>query len=129
VQRWFQARASMLQQLAYRVQCRRVATDTQEPIDWVKAGRGYRGVMLLTDYKTLHPEPDAAGDVRPEQVQHAVGVTVDRLDAAGDESLVMIDPYPGAAGAKDRCDVHPKIEEAHRGRNFHGLIYYWSGWS
>src|SRR5678815_29581 len=49
----------------------RGGTDTQVLIAGVKPGRGYRGVMLLTDDALLHPEPDAADDVRPEQVQHA----------------------------------------------------------
>lgn len=131
VQRWFGDNSGTLQLLGYRLQCRRFATPTPAILDWVKAGRGYRGVMLPTNFQKLHPEPGAAGhDVPDNAVQHAVGVTVDRLDPKGEEQLVMIDPWPGVAGgAKDRAPLHPKLESACRDFNFHGLMYFWVGWS
>lgn len=131
VQRWFATRVSSLHELGYRLQCRRVATPTPALLDWVKDGRGYRGAMLPTNYKKLHPLPGSAGkDVVDDAVAHAVGITIDRLDAAADEDLVMIDPWPGVKGdAKDRAKVHASIESAHRDRNFHALVYYWVGWS
>ena len=131
VQKWFATRVSSLHQLGYRLQCRRVATPTPAILDWVKQGRGYRGAMLPTNYKKLHPIPGSAGkDVLDDSVQHAVGITVDRLEAAADEELVMIDPWPGVKGdAKDKAPVHAQIEAAHRDRNFHALVYYWVGWS
>jgi hypothetical protein len=131
VHRWFNGRVSNLHELGYRLQCRRVATPTAALLDWVKAGKGYRGVMLPTDFSRIHPEPGAAGeDVPGDSVAHAVGVTIDRLDAKTDEGLVMIDPWPGVNGdAKDRGPVHRQLEVAHRARNFHALVYYWVGWS
>jgi hypothetical protein len=131
VQHWFNGRVSNLHELGYRLQCRRVATPTSALLDWVKAGKGYRGVMLPTEFKRLHPEPDAAGDDLPgDAVSHAVGITIDRLEAKADEDLVMIDPWPGIkGGAKDRGPVHKQLEVAHRARNFHALVYYWVGWS
>ena len=130
VQRWFNARVSSLHDLGYRLQCRRVATPTAALLDWVRAGKGYRGVMLPTDYKRLHPEPGAAGgEVASDDVQHAVGITIDRLDAKADEDLVMIDPWPGMKGGKERGKVPSGLELAHRARNFHALVYYWVGWS
>ena len=131
VQRWFAGRVSMLHQLGYRLQSRRVATPTAALLEWVRAGKGYRGAMLPTEFRRLHPTPGASGkDVLAEQINHAVGITIDRLDAKGDEDLVMIDPWPGVTGdAKDRGKVHPAIEQAHRDRNFHALVYYWIGWS
>src|SRR5689334_17707046 len=90
VQRWFNGRVASLHELGYRLQCRRVATPTSALLDWVKAGKGYRGAMLPTDYKRIHPEPSAAGeDVHGDTVAHAVGLTIDRLDAKADEELVM----------------------------------------
>jgi len=131
VQRWFATRVSNLHQLGYRLQCRRVAIPTETLLDWVKAGKGYRGAMLPTNYKKLHPTPGSAGkDVLDDAVAHAVGLTIDRLDAKGEEELVMIDPWPGVTGgAKDKAPVHPQIEQAHRDRNFHALLYFWVGWS
>jgi hypothetical protein len=87
--------------------------------------------MLPTNYKRLHPAPGAAGqDVIDDAVAHAVGVTIDRLDSAADEDLVMIDPWPGVlGGARDRGAVPAAIEAAHRDRSFHALVYYWVGWS
>ena len=60
-------------------------------------------------------------------VAHAVGITVDRLDAKADEDLVMIDPWPGGSGAPDRGTVPAALEAAHRDRP--ALVYFWSGWS
>jgi hypothetical protein len=131
VQRWFVDNSSNLQLLGYRLQCRRIASPTEQILDWVKAGRGYRGVMLPTTFTKIHPEPNAAGDNKYDatRIAHAVGITVDRLDAKGDEQLVMIDPYPGFAGAVDRGPVSAALASASREHNFHGLIYFWSGWS
>ncbi len=132
VQRWFSGRVSSLHELGYRLQCRRVATPTSAVLEWVKAGRGYRGAMLPTNFKKLHPQAGAAGaELQDEHVLHAVGVTMDRIDPKDrDEDLVMIDPWPGVIGdAPDRGKVHASLEAAHRDRNFHALVYYWTGWS
>ena len=131
VQRWFAGRVANLHELGYRLQCRRVATPTSALLDWVRAGKGYRGAMLPTEFRRLHPEPGAAGEgVIGDAVSHAVGVTIDRLDAKGDEDLVMIDPWPGVTGgAKDRGPLHRELEVAHRARQFHALVYFWVGWS
>jgi len=131
VQRWFSGRVTALHELGYRLQCRRVATPTPAILEWVKAGRGYRGAMLPTTFRKLHPIQGASGqDATDENLAHAVGLTVDRLDAKGDEELVMIDPWPGVVGdAKDRAKVSPALESAHRDKNFHALVYFWIGWS
>lgn len=131
VQRWFGGRVANLHELGYRLQCRRVATPTSALYDWVKAGRGYRGAMLPTTYRKLHATPGTAGkDVVDDAVVHAVGLTIDRIEAAGDEELVMIDPWPGVkGGAKDRDRVSPTLESAHKDKNFHALVYFWVGWS
>lgn len=131
VQRWFGGRVSMLHQLGYRLQSRRVATPTASLLEWVRAGQGYRGAMLPTSFRRLHPTPGAAGkDVTADEINHAVGITIDRLDTKGDEELVMIDPWPGVTGGGlDRDTISPHIEIAHRDRGSHALIYFWVGWS
>jgi hypothetical protein len=131
VQHWFTGRVSSLHELGYRLQCRRVATPTAAILDWVRAGRGYRGAMLPTTYKKLHPAPGSAGEhIVEENLPHAVGITIDRLDPKADEDLVMIDPWPGVIGdAKDRDKISPALESAHRDKNFHALVYFWVGWS
>ena len=131
VQHWFTGRVSSLHELGYRLQCRRVATPTSAILDWVRAGRGYRGAMLPTTYRKLHPIPETSGKIIPDDViPHAVGITIDRLDAKADEDLVMIDPWPGVIGdGSDRGKVSPALESAHRDKNFHALVYYWVGWS
>jgi hypothetical protein len=131
VQHWFTGRVSSLHELGYRLQCRRVATPTSAILEWVRAGRGYRGAMLPTTYRKLHPTAGTGGkEVVEESLSHAVGVTIDRLDPKGDEELVMIDPWPGMIGeSRDRDKVPPALESAHRDKNFHALVYYWVGWS
>jgi len=131
VQRWFNVRVASLHELGYRLQCRRVATPTNAILEWVRTGRGYRGAMLPTNFKRLHPAPGSAGkSVADDSVAHAVGVTIDRLDPNSEEDLVMIDPWPGVLGEpRDRGPVPATIEAAHRDRSFHALVYYWVGWS
>lgn len=129
VQRWFTGRVSSLHEIGYRLQCRRVSTPTAAVVDWVKAGRGYRGAMLPTLYKKIHPQSGTAGDVGDDFVQHAVGITIDRLDQAKDEELVMIDPWPGVLGEKDRAKVPASLEAAHKEKGSHALVFYWTGWS
>jgi hypothetical protein len=131
VQRWFSTRVTHLHQLGYRLQYRRVATPTAAIVEWVKAGRGYRGAMMPTNYRKLHPKPGTAGkEVVDDAVAHAVGLTIDRLEAKTAEELVMIDPWPGVDGeTKDRGKVSPALESAHRDHNFHSLVFYWVGWA
>lgn len=133
VQNWFVQRSKKLAQLGYRLQCKRASVPTPALLDWVKAGKGYRGAMLRTNFKRLHPAPNAGGtSVLEDVVAHAVGLTVDRLDPATDspEELVMIDPWPGIGGdARDRDQISPHLEIAHKERGFQSLLYYWIGWS
>lgn len=129
VQHWFTARVTSLHELGYRLQCRRVATPTSAILEWVRAGRGYRGAMLPTAYRRLHPA-GAAGSSGSDDMAHAVGITIDRLDAKGDEDLVMIDPWPGVAGGgNDRSKIPAALEAAHKDMSLHALVYYWVGWS
>jgi hypothetical protein len=131
VQRWFSSRSSSLGALGYRLQCRRVAIPTAPLLDWVRQGKGYRGAMVPTNFKRLHPAPGAGGqDVLDDTVYHAVGLTIDKLDAKSDDELLMIDPWPGVDGAaKDRDRVPPTLELAHKERGFHALMFFWTGWS
>lgn len=122
VQRWFGARVGDLQDLGYRLNARRVAEPTPTILDWVKEGRGFRGAVIPTNFRTLHPDEE-------DSPQHAVGVTVDRLGDAADE-LVMIDPWPGLKNpANDRTKIPSVLESAHREFKFNAIIFYWAGWS
>jgi hypothetical protein len=131
VQNWFTGRVSSLHELGYRLQCRRVATPTPAILDWVRSGRGHRGALLPTSYRKLHPIRGSAGsDALDDAMPHAVGVTIDRLDAKAEEDLVMIDPWPGVKGDDhDRGKVSAQLEAAHAEYKFHALVYYWAGWS
>jgi len=123
VQRWFSGRVSDLQELGYRLNARRVAEPTATVLDWVKGGVGYRGALLPTTFKKLHP-------AEKDEVPRAGGITVDRLDPRRDEELIMIDPWPGTSnGARDRAAIPPVLESAHRDFKYNAIIFYWSGWS
>jgi hypothetical protein len=124
VHRWFEQRSSDLHSLGYRLYCRRVNERPATILEWVTAGRGHRGAMLPTLYSKIHPGTSL------DHISHAVGITVDRIDATSPEGLVMIDAWPGIEdGATDRGPVHKNLEAAHRERNYHALIYFWAGWS
>lgn len=129
VKAWFGGRVSSLAELGYRLQVRQVTIPTPAVVEWVRGGRGYRGAMIPTNFKKLHPQPGAAGD-GADVASHAIGVTVDRIEAGGKEDVVMIDPWPGVVGgAKDRAALPANLESAHRDRNFHALVFFWVGWS
>jgi hypothetical protein len=123
VQRWFGGRVSDLQELGYRLNARRVAEPTPTVLDWVKGGVGYRGALLPTTYKKMHP-------AETDEVGHAVGITIDRLEPKREEELIMVDPWPGTSnGARDRAAIPSVLESAHRDFKYNAIIFYWSGWS
>ncbi|MBK9030173.1 MAG: hypothetical protein IPL61_02340 [Myxococcales bacterium] len=122
VQRWFGGRVGDLQELGYRLNARRVMEPTPTILDWVKEGRGFRGALIPTNFRKLHPTED-------DDPVHAVGVAIDRLDPAADEELLMIDPWPGTNGALDRSKIPATLESAHRDFKFNAIIFYWAGWS
>ena len=124
VQRWFGAKVSDLQELGYRLNARRVAEPTPTILEWVKGGVGYRGAVMPTDFRRLHPqesEPD---------INHAVAVSVDRTDGATDDELMIVDPWPGTKlRGPDRLKVPSSLEAAHRDFKYNAIIFYWAGWS
>lgn len=124
VQRWFGSRVGDLQELGYRLNARRVAEPTPTILEWVKGGVGYRGAVMPTEFRRLHPqesEPD---------ISHAVAVTMDRVNGAADEDLIMVDPWPGTKlRAPDRSKVPQVLEAAHRDFKYNAIIFYWAGWS
>lgn len=122
---WMVTHAQDLHGLGYRLLGRRVMGERTDTIlGWVREGKGYRGAILSTEYKRLHP---LEGDV---DFDHAVGVTMDKLDGKGADDLVMVDPWPGTKnGARDRGAVSPQLETAHRKYKYAALIIYWAGWS
>jgi hypothetical protein len=123
---WMVTHARDLHDLGYRLLGRRVMGERTDAIlGWVREGKGYRGAILATEYKRLHPAETDAGEL-----EHAVGVTIDRVDAKSAEDLVMIDPWPGTKnGARERGAVPPALEAAHRKNKYAALIIYWAGWS
>ena len=92
-------------------------------LEWVRSRRGYRGAMLPTTYKKHAPGREIEDDF-----DHAVGVTMDRLDPTEDEELMMIDPWPGTKKGAPIA-VLPALDAAHRDGKYHALIFYWVGWS
>lgn len=123
VEGWLRGASGELHAMGYRLQGRRVVGErTGAILDWVREGKGYRGAVLATDYRTLRPTE------RTDSFDHAVGIAVEPVD--GKEALAMLDPWPGAArGATDRGLPPPHLEQAHRQARYATLILHWSGWS
>jgi hypothetical protein len=121
---WFQARSPDLNEIGYRIQARRVAERTEGIATWVREGGGFRGAVLPTAYTKLHPNAD--GD---DLISYGVGLVIDRLEPSAAEDLLMIDPWPGANGARDRGALPATLGAAHRDRRYHALIFYWNGWA
>lgn len=119
VQGWFGSQGDELARQGYRIMTRRVAFRTPGICDWVAAGAGFRGAVLPVDGKRLRPEVDFGG-------AHAVALTMDRLEGASRDDLVMVDPWPGVT---THAAPPENLEGAHRLRNFASLVFYWSGYS
>jgi hypothetical protein len=121
---WLGLNGDQLHAMGYRFSGRRVMGQrTDVIIGWVKEGKGYRGAVLETGYQMLHPS-------EATDVNHAVGIAFDRVDAKSAEELLMIDPWPGTTnGARDRGPLSPRLEQAHRSQKYAALILYWAGWS
>lgn len=121
---WLLTHSGDLHAMGYRVTGRRIVGErTEHIINWVKEGKGYRGAVLATDYKKMHPS-------ERDDVNHAVGVTMDRKDASSPDELTMIDPWPGTLnGARDRSSLPAHLEVAHRQAKYAAIIMYWAGWS
>jgi len=121
---WMHVHGNDLHAMGYRLQARRaLGHRTDEILSWVKDGHGFRGAVLATEYRRLHP-------TEPSDMPHAVGVTVDRVDAKKGDTLIMVDPWPGTTnGATDRGALSPNLESAHRAQKYAALILFWQGYS
>jgi hypothetical protein len=128
VHQWLAICGGQLHGMGYRLNGRRVMGEKVDAIvGWVREGKGYRGAVIATEFKRLHPSEE--GDV-----DHAIGLTIDRVDPAANEELVLIDPWPGVKnGARDRsrlsADLAPTLDAAARAQKYSALIMYWTGWS
>lgn len=122
VQSWLDGALPGLNQLGYRLQYRWCVQAAPTLATWVKQGRGFRGAVVPTTYRVLHPRSLGA------PADHAVGMILDRSRPGADEEMLMIDPWPGKSGL-DRAPLSPQLEAAHREHKYWGLMCYWVGWS
>lgn len=123
VQGWMGGQVNVFHSLGYRLYFKFCVEKTAVLADWVRDGKGYRGVTLATSYEHLHPAGKAS-----DFIEHAVGLAMDRLPGKTEEELVMIDPWPGV-GVPDTTPVRDDLDVARRGTKFNGLAFYWVGWS
>jgi hypothetical protein len=124
VHSWLSVCGGQLHGMGYRISGRRVMGEkTEAIIGWVREGQGYRGAVLATDFRSLHPGDETVLD-------HAIGLAIDRVEPNRPEEIVMIDPWPGETpGARDRAPLSPALDGAHRAQKYSALIMYWTGWS
>jgi hypothetical protein len=118
VEQWLDRSRPELYRLGYRVGARRVAFETDAICNWVAAGEGYRGALLITGSKTLYPDLDIRGE-------HAIALTAEREGDRG-ATLVMIDPLPTTVA---RRPPPATLADAHRAHRNATIVFYWSGWS
>jgi len=117
VERWFATYNEQLTYLGYRFMARRVAFRTAGIVAWVKAGDGFRGALLPTSARVMHPDEKAPAD-------HAVGL-ISGGDVSKRNGVVMVDPWPGAGTIAVPAD----LDEARREPRWAGLLFFWSGYS
>jgi hypothetical protein len=122
VARWFDSYGSELARQGYRVLTRRVAFRTPTILGWVEGGLGFRGAVVPTASRILHPEASAAAGGH-----HAVALaTGDGDPSKPPNGLYMIDPWPGAT---PRSKPPDNLEAAHREKKYAALCLYWAGYS
>jgi hypothetical protein len=117
VARWFAVRTAELARLGHRCGARLVAFRTPAILDWVAAGKGHRGAVLITSGEVLHPR---AGIRAP----HALAVTFDSRERGS--GLVGMDPWPGIGQV---APLPRQLEEAHRRCLHRAFLLYSYGWS
>ncbi len=117
VSAWLGTRLSELSYLGYRVLARRGAVPTPELLDWVGAGRGFRGALLATDTQRLHPDSQHRG-------AGAVGLWWGSHEDEG-EALRVSDALLGVAPAPPPAT----LEAAHRMQKYAVLCLFWAGYS
>lgn len=117
VERWFATYNQQLTYLGYRFMARRVAFRTPGIVAWVKAGDGFRGALLPTSARVMHPDEKAPAD-------HAVALMAGG-EASKRNGVVMVDPWPGAG----TLEVPANLDEARRALRWAGLLFFWSGYS
>jgi hypothetical protein len=129
VESWFARRTAPLHAMGYRLAYRRVTEPTQSVLQWVKQGNGYRAAMMPVGYLKLHP---TASPIEADNINYAIGATVDSRPGMKSDTLLVMDPWPGIGGI-DRVTVtdewNDQLEKAHREKKYFALIYYWVGWS
>ena len=114
VEGWLWAYQDQLSYLGYQFVSRRVAFRTGGIVDWVGAGRGFRGALLPTDGRMMHPNEVQDGE-------HAVAL----IGSTNGKGVTMIDPWPGAGEGK----VPDNLDAARRVPKWSGLLLFWSGYS
>ncbi|MEM9491845.1 MAG: hypothetical protein AAGC55_22055 [Myxococcota bacterium] len=122
VEKWLVGRSSIMSELGYYVHQRPVKAPTDDVIEWIDKGDGYRAAILMTDGVALYGNSSLSG-------RHAVGLSMhDATSGANgnslEEGLMMIDPWPGL----DRfCAPPATLERAHRLSKYSALLMYWIG--
>ena len=121
---WMGVYGGDLHYMGYRLLGRRVVGERTEAIvGWVRDGKGFRGAVLATEHRRLHAGSEA-------EIDHAVGLAVDRLDARAAEDVIVVDPWPGEADfRRDRTAVPPGLELAHRAKKYAAVLLYWAGYA
>jgi len=120
VARWFADRAGELARLGHRYGARLVAFRTGSILDWVAAGQGHRGAVLMTSGELLHP-----GAVI--RAPHALAIAWDpRSRGRGRDALVAVDPWPGMGRI---APLPPTLESAHKRCLNRAFLVYSYGWS
>lgn len=121
VERWFTERGRMLSWLGYHLRCRRTAAPTHDLLAWLRAGCGYRGLVLATSHDRLH-RAEPSGDA----IAHAVGVVREAGGPEGVEVAVVFDPWSRAITIASEM---PALDLAHADRDYQALSFHWIGWS
>ncbi|HUS63011.1 MAG TPA: hypothetical protein VMZ28_00665 [Kofleriaceae bacterium] len=119
VAHWFAGRTSELARIGHRIGARLVAFRTATILDWVAAGAGHRGAVLMTSGELLHP---GSGIEAP----HAIAVTCDQTRRPGRDALMAMDPWPGMG---KMSTLPATLEKAHKRCLNRAFLLYSYGWS
>jgi hypothetical protein len=129
VESWFSRRTPDLHAMGYRLSCRRISEPTERLMEWVKQGKGFRAAMIPVGYLRLHSGISA---LEADNINWAVGATMEMSPGALSESMLVLDPWPGVGGSERVLvtdEWNKKLDRAHREQKYFALTFYWSGWA
>ena len=123
VEHWLHVQSAKLAYLGYQIHAKRTAYPSNEIVNWVDEGMGYRAAVLAVDGSKLYKDSSmgsghAVGLIRHDETS---GITTDM-----DPGVVMVDAYPSRPRF---APVPDTLARAHVVFKYQTILMFWAGYS